>query len=615
MGNTTAGWTRRKFVSRGGWAALASVGMGMLAACSSSAPAASGPTAAAAKPTAGSAAAGATSAPAVQATTAPAAQATTAPATAATTAPATGKPAAGARVQLPTYVAPKGPAPDVPGTDIIPPGFRTYPKNPTQTVPNPPGDGGDVTIAGEVFTALIPYDNNTLWQQLNKAMNVNLKLNLAPFSDWAFGKFQAMVAGGDLPDFTMIPIGGVIPELPAFLEAKIQDLTPFVGGDAIKEYPNLAALPSIGWKGMVYNNKIFAVPLAQSQFYWGLWGHQEILEANKLGWPKSATEFRQQMKQLTNPQQNKFGIGFEVGNRYAFGNTNVGGQLWPAIYGAPNNWGVSSSGKWTKDWETDQFKAGVQLAHDVLADGSFDPSTTYTTPTADDAFESGRFAYRFSNALNVNHFDTGAVPIHRIMATQDPPWKLRLAPPLPAEAGGKPQYNLGIGNFGLIVLKKASPERIKYLLNIINYIVAPFGSQEYLITTYGVKDQDYKLDDNGNPQRTQQGLSNMISWLGAMGVPAPVLFDPQNQDFAPMMNQSLQALSAGAVQDPTVGLYAPTNQNVGFSIQTQLADGLIDIIVGRRPMTDYDQLVSTWRSAGGDSIRSEFERVYAESRG
>ena len=47
-------------------------------------------------------------------------------------------------------------------------------------------------------------------------MNVNLKLNLAPFSDWAFGKFQALVAGGDLPDITMIPIGGVIPELPAF---------------------------------------------------------------------------------------------------------------------------------------------------------------------------------------------------------------------------------------------------------------------------------------------------------------------------------------------------------------------------------------------------------------
>ena len=64
---------------------------------------------------------------------------------------------------------------------------------------------------------------------------------------------------------------------------------------------------------------------------------------------------------------------------------------------------------------------------------------------------------------------------------------------------------------------------------MINYIVAPFGSQEYLNVNYGVKDQDYKFDDNGNPQRTQQGLANMISWQGVMGVPAPVLFDPQQQ--------------------------------------------------------------------------------------
>src|SRR6185312_3016965 len=200
--------------------------------------------------------------------------------------------------------------------ETIPDGYTNYPKSPAQSVAKAPGDGSTVTVAGEVFTSLIPVDQNTLWQQLNKEMNVNLKLNLAPFSDWAFGKFQALVAGNELPDITMIPIGGVIPDLPAFLEAKIQDLTPFVSGDAIKEYPNLAALPTIGWKGMVYNNKIFAVPIAQSQFYWGLWGHQEWLEATNHTWPKSADDFRQLLKALTNPQQAKFGIGFEVGNRY-----------------------------------------------------------------------------------------------------------------------------------------------------------------------------------------------------------------------------------------------------------------------------------------------------------
>lgn len=577
MPGLAGGMTRRAFVVRGG-AALATVGLGVLAACSPAAPNV---------PSGGGAA-------------------TAAPGAAATR--PTGK------IQLPTYVPPKGPAPDVPGGDTIPDGFKSYPKNPTQSVASPPGDGGEVTVAGEVFTALIPFEQNTLWQQLNKAMNVNLKLNLAPFSDWAFGKFQALVAGGDLPDATMIPIGGVIPDLPSFLEAKVQDLTPFVAGDAVKEYPNLAALPTIGWKGMVYNNKIFAVPISISQFYWGLWGHQEVLEANKLDWPKSGQEFRQQLKTLTNAQAAKWGFGNEVGNRYAFGNTNVGGQLWPAIYGAPNNWGVSKDGKWTKDWETDQFKAGVQLARDVWADGSFDPDTTYTTPTADAAFQQGRFAYRFSGALNINHYDAGAVPIHRFQPMQNPPWKVRLAPPIPGEAGAKGQFNYGTGNFGLIILRKAPSDRIKRLLKVIDYICAPFGSQEYLTVQYGVKDQDYQLDEAGNPVRTQQGVQNLISWGGVLGNPPPVLFDPQRQDFAATMNAALKPLAAVGAQDPTIGLYSATNQRSGFLLQTKFADGLIDIIVGRRPLTDYDQLVKEWRAAGGDATRTEFEQAYAAAQ-
>jgi len=591
--------TRRGLVRRGMWWALASASVGVLAACTPNAPAIGGGAAPTAAPAAG--------APKPAATTAPAAAPTAAPAT------TTSKPATSGKVQLPTYVPTAGLKPDVPGSDVIPDGYMNYPKSPIQSVATPPGDGGEVTVAGEAFTPLIPLEQNTLWQQLNKSMNVNLKLNLTPFSDWAFGKFQALVAGGELPEITMIPIGGVIPDLPSFLDAKVQDLTPFVSGDAIKEYPNLAALPTIGWKGMVYNSKIFAVPIASAQFYWGLWGHQEWLENTNQNWPKNATEFRQLLKTLTNAQAAKYGIGFEVGNRYAFGNTNVGGQLWPSMYGAPNNWGIAN-GKWTKDWETDQFKAGVQLARDVFADGSFDPDTTYTTPTADTAFQTGRVAFRFSNAINFNNFDAGAVPVHRYQPLQDPPWKIRLVPPLPAETGGKAQYNYGPGNFGLIILKKNSSDRIKQLLKVINYIVSPFGSQEYLVVNYGLKDQDYQLDDSGNPKRTPQGVQNLIGWQGVMGAPAATLFDPQLPDFAPTMNAALKLLGAGGVQDPTVGLYSATNQKIGFSIQTRLADGLIDIITGRRPTSDYAQLVSDWRSAGGDAIRSEFEQAYTESQ-
>jgi len=45
-----------------------------------------------------------------------------------------------------------------------------------------------------------------------------------------------------------------------------------------------------------------------------------------------------------------------------------------------------------------------------------------------------------------------------------------------------------------------------------------------------------------------------------------------------------------------------------------LAAGLADIVTGRRPLSDYDQLIKDWRSAGGDQIRTELEQAIAASK-
>ena len=141
------------------------------------------------------------------------------------------------KLQLPTLQTVQGAKPDLVGTDIIPNGYTVYPKERFKAIATPPGKGGDVTLVTTFSNPVAPYDSNTLWQGVSKALNVNLKLNLVPFSDYSFGKFQTIVAGDDLPDLLFVPIGGVIPELPSFLEGKCADLTPFLSGDAVKEFP------------------------------------------------------------------------------------------------------------------------------------------------------------------------------------------------------------------------------------------------------------------------------------------------------------------------------------------------------------------------------------------
>lgn len=174
--------------------------------------------------------------------------------------------AAAGRLQLPTYVPFNGPKPDFAGSaDGVAAGYNTFPSTLTKSVTTPPGRGGDVTIV-DIITGPPPPDvsENAAWQAWNKLLNVNLKFNAASPQDYV-NKFSTTVAGGDLPDVMSVPIQLFLPSnLPQLLESQFADLTPFLAGDAIKQFPNLANLPPSGWPNVVYNGKLYGLPLVRS---------------------------------------------------------------------------------------------------------------------------------------------------------------------------------------------------------------------------------------------------------------------------------------------------------------------------------------------------------------
>jgi hypothetical protein len=68
-----------------------------------------------------------------------------------------------------------------------------------------------------------------------------------------------------------------------------------------------------------------------------------------------------------------------------------------------------------------------------------------------------------------------------------------------------------------------------------------------------------------------------------------------------------------AVSDPTFGQISTTNFGKGFTLMQTLNSGLVDIVVGRRQMAEYDQLVKDWQTAGGEQIRKEYVESIAAS--
>jgi putative aldouronate transport system substrate-binding protein len=323
---------------------------------------------------------------------------------------------------------------------------------------------------------------------------------------------------------------------------------------------------------------------------------QDVVGSAGSGPIKSADDFSRALKAVTRPNDNVWGIADQ--------NFTLTPVLAAQIFGAPNNWMRDSSGKLVKDYETEQFKAGIGFLRDLWNAGVFHPNTpTYTNVSAGNDFRGGRFAYYYflEDALQISWGQ---------LLQAVPNAQLEIVYPFSADGKAAPIYFLGTGNFGGSVLKKAAPDRVKEILGVLNYFGAPFGSQESLLLTYGLKDTDFTFDANGNPVPTSNGFaSHPVPWAFMTHGPVAIYNSIQPKEYANLIHGAEEASIPIGVQDATLGLYSATNGKQGPILKQMMNDGIAGIISGRQPMSDWDQLVSDWRSKGGDQIRDEYQKA------
>jgi putative aldouronate transport system substrate-binding protein len=157
-------------------------------------------------------------------------------------------------------------------------------------------------------------------------------------------------------------------------------------------------------------------------------------------------------------------------------------------------------------------------------------------------------------------------------------------------------------------MKKASPERIKELLRVMDFLAAPFGTQEDLLLQYGLPDVHYTLDAGGKLTINEKSNAdaNYVNWKYIMQHPQ-VMYVPDIPGYGKAEYEAEHFLIPAGVADPTLGLYSPTLGGKGFTLNRAMTDGITDIIAGRKPIAEYDQMVKDWQSGGGDQIRKELQ--------
>lgn len=195
--------------------------------------------------------------------------------------------------------------------------------------------------------------------------------------------------------------------------------------------------------------------------------------------------------------------------------------------------------------------------------------------------------------------------------TSGPDFRMQAMLPPAFESGITPHTWLGGPNFGLSAISQKAEKRIETVLNVLNYLAAPFGSEEYTFLHYGQEGVHHTLD-HGSPVLTSTGNSQIPLGIEYLSNAPKVIYLQGLEEAARILHDDMKTITDRGVPDPTFGLYSETASRIGASLDDSINNTANDIMQKRKPVSAWKDAVKTWKKNGGDTIRSELEKALAE---
>ncbi|MGW0581025.1 extracellular solute-binding protein [Streptomyces sp. NPDC002920] len=498
----------------------------------------------------------------------------------------------------PAYKPAAGPRPDLAPTDAgVQAGYTAYPADLVKSVSRTPGDGSTVKVMSVSFgTPPKPASANRFWAAVEKALGVKIEYTIVAQADYQ--KKMATVMAGDpdsLPDIINMFSGFVLPREAEFVQRRAEDLTPYLSGTAIAEHPNLAGIPTHAWRDMGrIAGRIYGIPLERPLPGSTLWVNQGMFTDAGMaeGWTSDA--FAAVAKKATGGRT--YALGAAQGSLFC-------NAVHSAAHRAPQEWAVTEEGVFQPGWADERFKAAIAFQSQLRKDGSYFPDSTSVS-------QIDLTTLYYNGTVGSMQDGFGAyLPKYR-----ESQGKLTPAAALPYSVDGEPGGIVAARrSFGYTILKKAKKERIELLLRILDYLAAPFGSQEWELVHYGVEGTHFTRGKDGSPQFTALGeVENNTN------LPLKYLAEGPQVLFVPGMPEAVRALHAWqqkvvphAIRNASFGLQSRTKNSQGTTLKALLDDTVTGIVAGRLPLSEWDATVKKWRGRGGDRMAEEFAKDHA----
>ncbi|WP_431986331.1 extracellular solute-binding protein [Streptomyces griseoflavus] len=501
---------------------------------------------------------------------------------------------------LPAYVASNVVTPDIPSKNGSAVGFtgKLDLKGLKTSVPEKLGKGGRVTVMSP-FWGSPPKAGNAYYTSMNDLIGVDVVWQNQDGNTYD-QKLGAVLASSEVPDVVVVPGWNMTGKIPSAVIGKFADLGPYLSGDAVKDYPNLAAIPTDAWQRSIFGGKLRGLPMPSS-YVTGIVPlyRQDIFEKEGYEVPRSCDEFLALAKEATSAKAKRWAcldmkwtafnaFGVLSGEEKSLGWNDVDGKL---IYRI----------------ETEEYLEALEWTRKLFAAGVVHPDAALGKSNANDPgpkFAAGEF-------LIYNQDSSQWWSRTAEQAVQNPEFKIWGMDVFGHDGGDPTLWAKNPAGIFAFVNKKASEAVIRDVLAVANVTAAPYGTKEYMATNYGVEGTHYTVKD-GVPTKTEQGNIDVMNAFVMIASPAPTIAHPDFPEVAKGQVEWQQRMGAFTRKSSFYGMQITeparwTNLSNDFE---QLED---DVVRGRKKISDVQQAVSDWRSKGGDELRDWYKKILDEN--
>jgi putative aldouronate transport system substrate-binding protein len=275
------------------------------------------------------------------------------------------------------------------------------------------------------------------------------------------------------------------------------------------------------------------------------------------------------------------------------------------MLGLPWRW-AEKDGKLTSGYEMEQAKQALSDCAQMFKDGVIHPDSTANNAPVKKWFNSGQAVFnpdRYT-AWPQYYADNVAGPTFDIGGLRPPKY----------DGGGFAATWQAAPTNNFTALKKASDDRIRYLLKVANWLAAPFGTEEWLFRRFGLDGTHYTMK-SGGPAQTQAGITQTVLGIRYIVDAPDVIFIPGNADATRKSYEYQKSIIPTAVHDPQTGVFSDTWSRKQGQLGQLINDAQGDILSGRKPVSVWDDVMKQWRENGGDKVRGELEEAISKGEG